>query len=170
MYFVRRANIEDFIDIANIHFESWCAAYLGLLPESYISSKNNLFEKTEMWQELIVHPDVLVWVAYDTNQKTLGFIGYFKNNDNYEITTLYVLPDYQGTGIGTALAKTSLQKILESNINAQFCLWVLESNAAAIDFYKKFDFVLTGDKSEECYEGSQIIDIKMIRETNDLIP
>lgn len=121
-----------------------------------------------MWQELIVHPDVLVWVAYDTNHKNLGFIGYFKNNDNYEITTLYVLPDYHGTGIGTELIKTSLQNILDYNINAQFCLWVLESNVAAIDFYKKFDFVLTGYNSKECYEGSQIIDIKMVRETNYL--
>ena len=163
MYFVRRGSLEDFTDIANIHFESWGATYLGLLPESYINSKNNLFEKIKMWQELMVHPDVFVWVAYDTNHKNLGFIGYFKNNDNYEITTLYVLPKYQWLGIGTKLMKTSLQDILDSHINPQFCLWVLESNVAAIDFYKKFGFVYTGDSSEECYEGTKITDIKMVR-------
>lgn len=163
MYFVRRGNLDDFTDIANMHFESWGAAYLGLLPESYISNKNNLFEKTEMWQALIVHHDVVVWVAHDTNHKSLGFIGYFNKNNSYEITTLYVLPEYQRLGIGTELMKTSLQDILESNINTHFYLWVLESNTAAIDFYKKFDFVYTGDNSEECYEGTKITDIKMVR-------
>lgn len=163
MFFIRKANPEDYADIANIHFKSWHAAYLDLLPASYINDKNNLCNKTKMWQELINHPDVIIWIAYDANHKSLGFIGYFTKNNSYEITTLYVLSEYHGRGIGTELMKRSLQAILSFNINANFYLWVLEDNAPAIHFYKKFGFVCNGEKSEEDYKDTQIVDIKMIK-------
>ena len=169
MFFIRKANPEDYADIANIHFKSWHAAYLDLLPASYINDKNNLCNKTKMWQELMAHPDVIVWIAYDAHHHNLGFIGYFINNKNYEITTLYVLPDYQGLGIGTQLMTASLQALLESHIHAHFYLWVLENNVAAIDFYQKFGFVANGEKNEECYKSTQIIDIKMVRKLDDLM-
>ncbi|WP_333614627.1 GNAT family N-acetyltransferase [Psychrobacter sp.] len=168
MFFIRKAQSEDFADIANIHFESWHDAYLGLLPEFYINNKNDLSEKTKMWQELINHPDVIIWIAYDANRKSVGFIGYFAKNNSYEITTLYVLSEYHGRGIGTKLMKTSLQAILSFNINANFYLWVLEDNSPAIHFYKKFDFVYNDEKSEEYYKDNQIVDIKMVRKINDL--
>ena len=168
MFFIRKAQSEDFTDIAKIHFKSWHDAYLSLLPELYINNKNNLSEKTKMWQELINHPDVIIWIAYDANHKSVGFIGYFAKNNSYEITTLYVLSEYHGRGIGTKLMKTSLQAILGFNINANFCLWVLEDNAPAIHFYKKFGFVCNGEKSEEYYKDMQIVDIKMIRKISDL--
>ena len=168
MFFIRKAQSEDFADIANIHFKSWHDAYLGLLPELYINNKNNLNEKIKMWQELINHPDVIIWIAYDANHKSVGFIGYFTKNNSYEITTLYVLSEYHGRGIGSTLMKTSLQAILGFNINANFCLWVLGDNAPAIHFYKKFGFVCNGEKSEEDYKDTQIVDIKMIRKISDL--
>ena len=171
MFFIRKANPEDYADIATIHFKSWHAAYLGLLPASYINinDKNTLCKKKKMWQGLMAHPDVIVWVAYDAHHNNLGFIGYFTNHKDYEITTLYVLPDYQGLGIGTQLMTASLQALLESHINAHFSLWVLEANVAAIDFYQKFGFVGNGEKSEECYKSMQIIDIKMVRKLDDLM-
>lgn len=171
MFFIRKANPEDYADIATIHFKSWHAAYLGLLPASYINinDKNTLCKKKKMWQGLMAHPDVIVWVAYDAHHNNLGFIGYFTNHKDYEITTLYVLPDYQGLGIGTQLMTASLQALLESHINAHFSLWVLEANVAAIDFYQKFGFVANGEKSEECYKSTQIIDIKMVRKLVDLM-
>ncbi|WP_227670997.1 GNAT family N-acetyltransferase [Psychrobacter maritimus] len=107
-------------------------------------------------------------MAYDANHESVGFIGYFAKNNSYEITTLYVLSEYHGRGIGTKLMKTSLQAILGFNINANFCLWVLEDNAPAIPFYKKFGFVCNGEKSEEYYKDMQIVDIKMIRKISDL--
>ena len=170
MFFTRKATPEDFSDIAHIHFESWQSTYIDLLPESYISSKNDLIEKTEMWQHLMLHPDVIVWVAYDINHNNLGFIGYFANTEYYEITTLYVLSDHQGLGIGTQLMKVSLQAFLESDVNTHVCLWVLKDNVAAMNFYKKFGFVCNGEKSEECYKNTHIVDIKMVRKLDNSTP
>lgn len=168
MFFIRQACSEDVADIASIHVKSWHAAYVGLLPESYINNKNSLTEKIKMWQQLIVHPNVNVWIAYDVRHHHLGFIGCFAENNNYEITTLYVLPDYQGLGIGSKLMKTSLQDILDATLNARFYLWVLKTNAAAIRFYKKLGFIENGENSEEYYKDTKIVDIKMVRETKHL--
>ena len=168
MFFIRKANLEDYADIAAIHFKSWHAAYLGLLPTSYINDKNNLCKKTKMWETLVARPDVIIWIASDTHHNNLGFIGYFIDNKGYEITTLYVLPDYQVLGIGTQLMTASLQALLESHANAHVSLWVLESNVAAINFYQKFGFVDSSEKSEERYKNTQIIDVKMVRKLDDL--
>ncbi|MFC6381989.1 GNAT family N-acetyltransferase [Psychrobacter glacincola] len=168
MFCVRKAHSKDFADIAHIHCKSWHDAYLNLLPKSYINNKNNLIEKTKMWQEVITHPDVIIWIAYDANHKSLGFIGYFTKNNTYEITTLYVLSEYHGRGIGTELMNISLQAILASQTTAHFYLWVLENNVSAIHFYKKFGFVCNGEKSEEDYKDTQIVDIKMIKKNEDL--
>lgn len=164
MFFVRKAKPLDYIDIANIHFTSWHATYSDLLPASYVQQKNNLSDKITLWQKLLSHPNVLVWLAYDSSYNNLGFVGYFTNNNNsYEITTLYVLPKYHGLGIGTALMNTSLQALSESNIHAHFHLWVLASNSNAINFYKKLGFVANAEECEELYESTKIIDIKMVK-------
>lgn len=168
MFFIRQANPEDSIDIANIHFQSWHATYSDLLPASYVANQNVLFEKKKMWQEVIAHPNVIVWIAFDTNLYPVGFIGYFTKGNCYEITTLYVLHEYQSLGVGTKLMNVSLQTILTSRINASFYLWVLATNTAAIHFYKKFGFVCNGERSQEHYKSIQIIDIKMVKNVDAL--
>ena len=167
MFSIRQASQEDFSDIANIHFISWNAAYLKLLPESYISKENNLFEKVEMWEKIIAHPDVTVLVAYESSNddydkhNSVGFIGYFSKGSEYEITTLYVLPEYHSLGIGTQLMDTAWADILNVTHNASLYLWVLKDNLSAIHFYKKQGFAASTEISETLYEDTKIVDIKM---------
>lgn len=171
MFLIREARQEDYIDIANIHFISWNAAYLALLPKSYINKENSLAKRKEVWQEVIAHPNVSVWIAYDSSdndddnnkQNYVGFIGYFSKGNDYEITTLYVLPECHNLGIGTQLMRQALTTILKSTHNPSLCLWVLKDNISAINFYKKHGFIASGESSEELYEEIKIVDIKMTR-------
>ncbi|MGM8900327.1 GNAT family N-acetyltransferase, partial [Psychrobacter sp. 1Y4] len=98
----------------------------------------------------------------------VGFIGYYTQNERYEITTLYILPTYQHQDIGSSLMKASLQDITATNAAARFHLWVLEANTKAINFYEKHGFEQSAEHHEEIYEKTKIIDIKMIRNTNPL--
>lgn len=169
MFYVRQAMQEDYLDIANIHFTSWNKAYLKLLPESYINKENILSKKIDMWQELIACPNVKVWIAHgtsnDNQHNSVGFIGYFNKGTEYEITTLYVLPEYHRLGIGTQLMRKAITEILNSTHNPSLYLWVLKDNVTAIHFYKNYGFIASGEHSEELYEGNKIIDIKMIGNT-----
>ena len=165
MFFIRKAVQKDFSDIAKVHVYSWHDTYLDLLPISYTDEMNNLAKKTAMWEHILHQPEVEVWVAQDGNT-IAGFIGYYSQNNLYEITTLYILPTYQQQGMGSALMQASLQEITDSNAEARFHLWVLETNTNAINFYKKHGFEQNAERHEEIYENTKIIDIKMIKNTN----
>ncbi len=53
MFFIRKANQNDVLDIAHIHFESWNATYANLLPKAYRDKENNLSQKMNMWKKIL---------------------------------------------------------------------------------------------------------------------
>ena len=163
MFLIRKGVQEDVSSIAEVHICSWNEAYLALLPKSYIDKKNSELDRHMMWAQIICEPNVQVWVAVDDCHQVVGFIGYYAHDRCYEITTLYVLPDYHRRGIGTTLMQVSLAAISRSAPDAEFYLWALEANLSAIKFYQKHGFERSGDISEEVYEGTKITDIKMIK-------
>ena len=112
-------------------------------------------------------PEVEVWVAQD-GDTIAGFIGYYSQNEHYEITTLYILPTYQHQGMCSALMKAPLQEVTAVNAAARFPLWVLDTNINAINFYKKHGLKQSAERHEEIYENTKIIDIKMIKNTDPL--
>ena len=165
MVLIRKANKEDYLDIANIHFTSWNLAYSSLLPKSYIAQENDLSYKMKMWKEVMAHPNASICIAYDSrdgnNDTNLGFIACFNKGNNYEITALYVLPEYQRLGIGSQLMHVALNNI--HDINSSLSLWVLRDNVSAVSFYKKHGFVNSKEINEELYEDTKIVDIMMVK-------
>lgn len=163
MFFTRKANQSDVSDIAHIHFESWNATYSNLLPEMYRDKQNNLSQKMQMWEKVLPSSGVNTWIAYDTEDNALGFISYFKKSHECEITTLYLLPQYQNLGIGTKLMNAALIDASQCNSCSSLSLWVLKTNLSAISFYEKFGFQSDGQCDEELYEDTKITDIRMVK-------
>ncbi len=83
--------------------------------------------------------DVRAWVAgwdltaYDVWLASVGpeVAGYARWTPTW-LDDLYVHPDRQGSGVGTALFET-----VTSHLPGGFCLWVFESNAPARAFYAR---------------------------------
>lgn len=163
MFFIRKADQNDVSDIAHIHFESWNATYSNLLPETYRDKENNLSQKIEMWGKVLPSSGVNAWIAYDAEDTAVGFISYFKKDHECEITTLYLLPQYQNLGIGTKLMDSALIDASQCNSCSILSLWVLKTNLSAISFYKKFGFESDGKCDEELYEDTKITDIRMVK-------
>lgn len=163
MFFIRKANQNDVLDIAHIHFESWNATYANLLPKAYRDKENNLSQKMNMWKKILPSSGVNTQIAYDTEDTAVGFISYFKKDHECEITTLYLLPQYQYLGIGTQLMDTALIDASQCNSCSNLSLWVLKTNLTAISFYEKFGFESDGQCDEELYEDAKIIDIRMVK-------
>ena len=163
MFSTRKANLNDVPDIAHIHFESWNATYSNLLPETYRDKENNLSQKMEMWGKILPSSGMNTWIAYDAENTTVGFISYFKKNHECEITTLYLLPQYQNLGIGTKLMDSALIDASQCNSCSSLSLWVLKTNLSAISFYEEFVFESDGQCDEELYENTKITDIRMVK-------
>jgi putative acetyltransferase len=78
-------------------------------------------------------------VVSEVDNKVVGFCSY---NNNW-LNNLYIIPEYQGHGIGTALLDRAKADNTELN------LWVFQKNTNAINFYKRngFELLLTTDGS-----------------------
>lgn len=164
-----KATQKEAADIAQIHFTSWQVTYADLLPKDYVSQDNSLAQKRQMWPSIIDHPSVDVWLAQNTQGLSVGFIAICVTSHGYEITTLYVLPDYQSMGVGSRLMQTALDYIHLTNRHAQVYLWVLDTNISAIRFYQACGFIETDETIEEIHGAAQIIDIKMVKPIGDTV-
>lgn len=115
------------------------------------------------WEKVLPSSGVNTWIAYDAENTAVGFISYFKKDQECEITTLYLLPQYQNLGIGTKLMDSALIDASQCNSCSILSLWVLKTNLSAISFYEKFGFKSDGQCDEELYEDAKITDIRMVK-------
>lgn len=67
-----------------------------------------------------------------------------KGDDNIEIERIYLEKSFQGKGLGKALMVHAIETAKEKGMN-YIWLGVWEKNQKAIDFYKKFGFVIFDD-------------------------
>ena len=124
---------------AYVHWKCWQVTYPGLVSQAYLDAFT--LEKSEerafQWRDNIL-------VAKD-GDRVVGFVGYGHHGpeapDTGEVFALYVLPEYQGTGVGQRLMDAALEKL---SAFPHLCLWAVKGNARAIRFYEKNGFRLNG--------------------------
>ena len=113
--------------------------YKGIIPdncwhEPYMS-------KQELIDEL---SDGVRMFGYHHNSKLIGVIGIQKIKDVILIRHAYTLTSHQGKGTGSALLKYLIKK----NHDSRLLVGTWQSAIWAIQFYKKFGFILhTKDQS-----------------------
>ncbi|WP_280771609.1 GNAT family N-acetyltransferase [Salipaludibacillus daqingensis] len=133
---VRRANLSDAKGIAKVHVDSWRTTYKNIIPDEFL---NNLsYERREkLWMKNI--PEGNVFVAENNDGDLVGFSsGGKERNGKYEgyegeLSSIYILKEFQGRGIGKLLAKEVVQDLKSLGINTMLVL-VLEDNKSRL-FY-----------------------------------
>ena len=142
---------------AFVHWKCWQVTYPGLVSQEYLDKFT--LEKSEerafQWRDNIL-------VAKD-GDRVVGFVGYGKSGDGLpdtgEIFALYVLPEYQGTGVGQRLMDAALEKL---SAFPHLCLWAVKGNGRAIRFYEKNGFRLNGE--EKFVPRMEAAGVQMIKE------
>ena len=76
--------------------------------------------------------------GYHHNNTLIGVIGVQEVKDVILIRHAYTLSSYQGKGVGSAL----LEYLLKKNKNSRLLVGTWKNATWAIQFYKKFDFIL----------------------------
>ncbi|MGE7929817.1 N-acetyltransferase family protein [Lysinibacillus xylanilyticus] len=106
---IRKANSQDAQGIGKVHVDSWRTTYKGILPDDFL---NNLSyeQRTELWKKNISDATNYVLVAENEQNEIIGFAtgGTRKTNlvpNATDLTSIYLLEEYQGMGIGKQLLK-----------------------------------------------------------------
>ncbi|MFB6099961.1 MAG: N-acetyltransferase family protein [Candidatus Nanohalobium sp.] len=149
---VREATPEDAEAIDRVIQETWIDAYTGVEPEE------KLAEIREM-DEVMPHDDLKGWIKSDSSiylvaeegDEIIGeaIIMLEGNEDFMDYTeerflySLYVLPEYQGKGAGTALLQKSEEVLFEEVEKLK--TMVIGENSQAINFYRKRGFEKCGE-------------------------
>lgn len=138
--FIRLAQIEDAIPIAEIHILSWQHSYKGIVHQSYLDHGFDIVERTKRWKENLSQPDPKTFVAL-TDKRIVGFASIGSSREkkysNYaELYAIYFHPDFMSKGYGTALFNYVCDDALKQGFTKFFTV-VLKENKSARNFYER---------------------------------
>ncbi len=137
------AQTTDLDGIIHVHREGWLCTYpnpaAGVTYEAverYVDAKEN--DRRAQWLRDLTNQNQTshVWVAKEDN-RVIGLCKATKDEQSGHIRALYVLPEMQGQGVGTALMKQAISWLGRST---DIALEVVVYNQRAIGFYEKLGF------------------------------
>lgn len=137
---IREARLTDAAGIAKVHVDSWRTTYKGIIPDEYF---NNLScaQRADLWDKNISKPDSYVIVAENDDGEIIGFADAWKRDNNKEdkaidLTSIYLLEDYQGKGVGKQLLKALFDYFKNAGYETVY-VEVLEDNKTKF-FYEYY--------------------------------
>lgn len=148
-----------------LHNRVWRVAYADLMPANYLRSRSDA-EATRRWAHLISGSDAdghdtdgHALLIGEVNRRIVGFLmvgpGREPGLSSYiELMSLYVDPDFHGTGVAQELVAHGLPV-------GRSYLWVLDGNLRAQAFYRKLGYHLDG--AAKTHEPSGCVEVRMVR-------
>jgi ribosomal protein S18 acetylase RimI-like enzyme len=167
---IRRAEERDAPGIARVHVDSWQAAYLGLLPASYLNGLT-VAGQTARWRRILAgatRPGSRTLVL-SVASEVVGFstVGPTRDSDDDprvvgEIYTVYVAPELWSHGLGAELFEAAQNDLAEGG-HRVVTLWVLHGNARAKKFYEAAGFERDGTRRPVWMAGKTLPEIRYRR-------
>jgi len=137
---VRPWTEEDIPAVQRITWETWLDAYASLVPvddlrayfdEHYSTGNLEVFLKGEGLRGFIVECDG-VPAGYARTS-------FNKDEGRFYVQSLYVLPAYQGHGLGTRLLAAAEERARDFSVDALW-LGVMVQNKRTVEWYRKIGF------------------------------
>jgi ribosomal protein S18 acetylase RimI-like enzyme len=136
---IREAKITDAEGIANVHVDCWRSTYKGIVSDVYLE-RMSYEKRTQAWIQNITRTDNYVLVVENEDGKIIGFADGGKRGANQveqsgDLTSIYILEEYQGKGIGKRLVERLFAHFKVLGYQKVF-VEVLEDNKSRF-FYEK---------------------------------
>lgn len=143
--YIKRAVLDDAKGIAKVHVDSWKTTYRNIIPDEFL--KNLSYDqRTDTWYRNISIEGNFVFVAVNNEGEIVGFADCGTRESNYfnntgDLSSIYLLEEYHGKGIGKQLLKQIFLQFRE------------------LGFHKVFVEVLELNKTRYFYEyyGAQLV-------------
>jgi ribosomal protein S18 acetylase RimI-like enzyme len=136
---VRDARPEDAPAIARVEVETWRAAYADLLPGRMLASMSVPATQAHWLRRIGLggHGALFATLVAEHDGEVIGFAsgGGRRASNMARLDMLYVLPEAQGGGAGSALLAGFAARATEAGITAMWCE-VLAKNVDARRFYR----------------------------------
>jgi GNAT superfamily N-acetyltransferase len=142
---IRDGGVGDAAGVARVRIETWRSAYRDLMPAAVLAGMD-LEKDILRQQEYLAHPVperhlfVAEKISEETRPEVIGFCGVGVNREpdpaySGELYAIYVLPDFQGQGVGKRLVQAA-RGWMRTQGHPGFLLWVLRDNLPARRFYE----------------------------------
>ena len=168
---IEKPKVEDVREIQEVFYKTWLATYpneeVGITVADIEEKYKNRFSKAALEKRRNNISDKsensLFLVAKDSGA-VVG-VCRLKKEENYnELEAIYVLPSYQGKGIGKMLWDRAVEFLGDKK---DVIVHVVTYNEKAINFYKKIGFVdsgkrFTDEKFKMPISGSYLPEMEMV--------
>jgi L-amino acid N-acyltransferase YncA len=115
---IRQANKEDLLSVGKVQVSSNHSTYIGIMPEDYLT--NMSYEnKASEWEEKLFseRSTQFMYVAENDDKNIVGYAAgsLVRTNDLFEreISSIYILKEFQCKGIGKLLIKAMVTNFIE---------------------------------------------------------
>lgn len=140
--FVRTASERDLEAVRSLLVETWHATYDGIYGADKVTEITDDWHSPKSLAARLTRPNSEFLVADDGEQiGGMAFAAADETGKTVMLHQLYVLPRFQGRGVGGML----LEEVLDCFPDAElFRLEVEEANLRAIEFYRGYGFAEAG--------------------------
>lgn len=112
-----------------------------------------------LYTEISLNPYAYYFVL-ESNDKIIGYIGVWIDEEHSEIINFYILPEYQNKGFGSKMLEFIISLVRMSKVPT-ISLEVRESNLKAKSLYKKYGFVYS-HKRENYYSNHEDAEVMIL--------
>ena len=156
-YTIREMQMADIQQVQQVAKTSWNYTYEGIIPleiqESFLKSAYN----DEMMQRRLENS--FIWVS-EVDGKIVGFANFSpaKEDGETELGAIYVIPDYQGKGLGMALLNEGIKNIEGAK---EIFINVEKENRIGTTFYKAKGFKVVSEFDDD-FDGHILKTVRMV--------
>jgi ribosomal protein S18 acetylase RimI-like enzyme len=147
---------KDIPQVKHVAETSWHATYEGIIPRNI---QDNFLQKAysnEAMKQRLKNSHLFV---AETGRNIIGFANYstVDKDGKAELGAIYLLPEFQGKGGGTALLKEGLERLQSVR---EIHLSVEKNNTAAKKFYEAKGFKVVSEFDED-FAGHMLKTVRM---------
>ncbi|HKR00525.1 MAG TPA: GNAT family N-acetyltransferase [Pyrinomonadaceae bacterium] len=122
----REATVADSPAVARVHVRSWRESFAGIVPQSFLD-KMSVEQRTEAFAKRFSEAFYGMYVAEAKGRGVVGFADYGEPRDDVkgyeaELFAIYLLPEYQGRGVGKELFRLITEALVKSGKNSLYLL------------------------------------------------
>lgn len=145
---IRQAELNDCGALARVYIETWRDSYPGQLPD-HVLLNMSVESQINSWSSVLSRGGYINILEYEGS--LVGFISYGSNRLLHlgyetEVFSLYVMPKFQGLGLGKLLFGSLFNELIGSG-SKSLILWVLASNPSRY-FYEVMGGKVIAEKDE----------------------